>query len=237
MASADASTARGTRCRRSCPTRPTTRSDQYKDLKDSFTTVNQAMVEWAERIYDYEGAVDDLAESLPRASLRAGTEQGRGQLGRAGRCAQPAEPASPGPSCARRRAATRRRGGRVRVRRSATCSSTPASSRAAGVAAGQSGAQAAGFRRDRAGRGSRWPRQEALSWPRRCERKAVSRPRLADPAVCRTGQETAGAPEGARTSPRMVRRASSAVRPAGDRGRADHRTRRPGKARRRRQPR
>ena len=52
---------------------------RYEELKDSFTTVNDRMVNGLQPIYDYEGALDDLAASIKEngAKFAPGTEQGR----------------------------------------------------------------------------------------------------------------------------------------------------------------
>jgi tape measure domain-containing protein len=55
---------------------------RYEDLKDSFTTVNSFMVDGLGAIYDYEGAIDNLAESLKDgAQFAPDTEQGRTNWG------------------------------------------------------------------------------------------------------------------------------------------------------------
>jgi tape measure domain-containing protein len=55
---------------------------RYKDLTESFTTVNNYMVDGLNAIYDYEGAIDNLAESLKDgAQFAPDTEQGRTNWG------------------------------------------------------------------------------------------------------------------------------------------------------------
>jgi hypothetical protein len=55
---------------------------RYKDLTESFTTVNNFMVDGLNAIYDYEGAIDNLAESLKDgAQFAPDTEQGRTNWG------------------------------------------------------------------------------------------------------------------------------------------------------------
>jgi hypothetical protein len=54
-------------------------SQKYQDLKDSFTAFNDGLIEARTNVYDYQGAIDDLAESLVKSGtfspdLEAGRE-------------------------------------------------------------------------------------------------------------------------------------------------------------------